>query len=73
MRPLKPLELAAAIAFLGVSSLLVAAEPTPPPGAAPTPEQVAAQAAERARQASLPDTRGTGRFPALKEDRKSVV
>src|SRR6478609_5794012 len=64
--------LIAVLASTVVSMGAVAAEPSPPPGAALTPEQAAAEAAERARQASLPDTPGTGRFPALKEEVPSL-
>ena len=43
------------------------------PAVAPTatPEQVAAQAAERERLARLPDTPGTGPYPAVKEEVRS--
>ncbi len=44
-----------------------AAQPT-----APSPEQVAAQQAARARQAALPDTPGTGAFAAIKEEVASL-
>jgi len=63
----------ATLALLFTSLTLSAAQPSvPPAAAAPTPQQAAAQAAERARQASLPDTPGTGRFPALKEEVASL-
>lgn len=40
--------------------------------AAPSPEQLARMEAERARQAALPDTPGTGAFPAIKEEVASL-
>jgi len=62
-----------AVSFLILAAAGYAAEPRAPvPGATPTPEQAAAQAAERARQASLPDTPGTGRYAALKEEVRSL-
>lgn len=39
---------------------------------APSPEQIAAQEAARARQAAMPDTPGTGAFPATKEEVASL-
>jgi hypothetical protein len=54
---------------IAVSLPLYAAFAADPP--APT-DQNAAIAAERARQAALPDTPGTGRFPALKEEVASL-
>lgn len=48
---------------IGHTSLVFAQQPAPP-----TEAQRAEQAAMRERQASMPDTRGTGRFPALKEE-----
>ena len=62
-----------AISLLSLSTRGFAAEPPPlVPGATPTPEQAAAQAAERERQARLPDTPGTGRYPAVKEEVASL-
>ena len=59
----------AAISLLSLSARSFgAAPPVLVPGATPTPEQAAAQAAERERQARLPDTPGTGRYPAMKEE-----
>ncbi len=68
---MKTLMLVATIALTLTSQANAAAPQPPAPGAA-TPEQVAAQAAERARQARLPDTPGTGPFPALKEEVPSL-
>jgi len=48
---------------IGHTSLVFAQQPTPP-----TEAQRAEQAAMRERQASMPDTPGTGQFPALKEE-----
>lgn len=62
-----------ALALLPLIQPVFAAEPPPlVPGATPTPEQAVALAAERERQARLPDTPGTGRFPALKEEVASL-
>jgi len=36
--------------------------------ATPSPEWIAAARAELARQATMPDTPGTGKFPAIKEE-----
>lgn len=61
------------LAGLAVSVFLLqvvhAAQPAPP---APTPEQRAEEAARRARQNATPDTPGTGRYPALKEEVASL-
>lgn len=63
----------AAISLLAYLTQSFAAEPTPPvPGAVPTPEQAAAQTAERERQARLADSPGTGPFPAMKEEVSSL-
>lgn len=48
------------------------ADAPPVPGTAPTAEQVAQMNAERVRQNRLPDTPGTGRFPAMKEEVPSL-
>lgn len=73
MRPMNRMQCAAAILLLALLRPALAAEPPPlVPGATPTPEQAAAQAAERERQARMPDTPGTGRFPAMKEEVASL-
>jgi len=54
--------------FVPLCLLPLTAEAQP---AAPTPEQVAAAAA-RAKQNAMPDTPGTGAFPALKEEVASL-
>jgi hypothetical protein len=36
--------------------------------ATPSPAQISAARAERARQAAMPDTPGTGAFPTVKEE-----
>jgi hypothetical protein len=56
-------------AFLPLWLLALSAEGQP---AAPTREQVAAMEALRATRAALPDTPGTGAFPALKEEATSL-
>lgn len=48
-------------------TILACAQPAPP-----TEAQLAEQAAMRERQATTPDTRGTGRFPAMKEEAGSL-
>jgi hypothetical protein len=62
--------LVAAVAT-AVAAVASAAQPpaAPPP---PTAAQRAEQAAQRERQERLPDTPGTGRFPALKEEVASL-
>ena len=45
---------------------------TPPPPPPPADERVAAMAAMRERHNALPDTPGTGRYPALKEEVASL-
>jgi hypothetical protein len=64
----------AIVLLVALNPALAATPPTPGPGpgAPPTPEQIAAQTAERERQARLPDTPGTGRFPAMKEEVASL-
>jgi dienelactone hydrolase len=52
---------------LWLSSLPAEGQP-----AAPSPEQIAESEALRAKQAAMPDTRGTGTFPALKEEVASL-
>jgi hypothetical protein len=56
-----------ALAFSLVSATVAVAQPP-----MPTPEQRAAMEAERARQAALPDTPGTGAYPAMKEEVASL-
>jgi len=56
-------------AFFPLWLLALSAEGQP---AAPSPEQRAAMEAERARHAALPDSPGTGAFPALKEEDASL-
>ena len=57
----------AAFVFLWISVLPAAGQQ-----AAPSREQAAAMEAQRARQAAMPDTPGTGAFPALKEEVPSL-
>ena len=54
-------------------SLWLSAPPAVGQQAAPSPEQAAAMAAQRAKQAAMPDTPGTGAFPALKEEIPSLA
>ena len=62
------------IGALGLSALVLAtdarAQNTTPPAAAD--DRAAAMAAMRARQNATPDTAGTGRYPALKEESASL-
>jgi hypothetical protein len=58
--------LTALVLAIGTTAL-VCAQPAPP-----TEAQRAEQAAMRERQAAMPDTPGTGRFPALKEEVASL-
>lgn len=70
---MRSVKILVALSLLSLLAPALAAEPPPlVPGATPTPEQAAALAAERERQARLPDTPGTGRFPALKEEDPSL-
>jgi hypothetical protein len=55
-----------------VVSLCLSAAPTWAQPPAPSAEQRAAMDAERARQAALPDTLGSGAFPAMKEEVASL-
>jgi hypothetical protein len=64
--------LAASLLLLLSGATLAAESPPPVPGAPPTPEQAAAMARERERQARLPDTPGTGHFAAMKEEVPSL-
>ncbi len=57
--------LTAAVFLLAFPAARAAAQP-------PTPEQVKAMEAERARQAALPDTPGSGAFGAVKEEVASL-
>jgi hypothetical protein len=57
-----PAQFAALVLAIGTTAL-VSAQPAPP-----TEAQRAEQAAMRERQATTPDTPGTGHFPALKEE-----
>src|SRR5688572_3006570 len=59
-------KLSALVLALG-NAVFVCAQPAPP-----TDAQRAEQAAMRERQAAMPDTSGTGRFPALKEEVASL-
>ncbi len=59
-----------ALVFSFVASVGLAAEPAAPANAPPALN--AAQAEMRARQQSMPDTRGSGRFAALKEEVASL-
>ncbi len=57
------------VALAVAPCLALAADEEPP---APPPDRVAAMEAMRARQAAMPDTPGTGAFPALKEEVASL-
>lgn len=58
--------------IVAAATMLLSVCPALAQPAAPSPEQVAAQEAQRAKQAAIPDTPGTGRFPAMKEEVASL-
>ena len=60
----------AALSLAFASPLALAAQTAPP--TPPTDAQLAEQAAMRERQSRMPDSPGTGRFPALKEEVASL-